>query len=799
MLMLFYYLVGVALSGVFIYWVTRNLHAAALKQSLNYRLFLVKVPRDFVSEDQQKQYPNYSAFVSAFEQLLEHLSRYQKEIIFELAVPSDTLEISFYFACHKQDIDFLNQLVVAYFPFSQIEIQPKDFTVFTPLSFTSAAKLRLKENFAFPIKTFKSFNDDPLAAIINAFSKLSKTEEGAIFQLIVKPADKRSVERVKSIRQNIVAGKSAKEAIANPKSVAKEALKKSFELGFSSDKDKDKKLSEPSLSKLDETLVKLMEEKIQYPLFQVTGRLVATAEHQERADNILAQLMEPFSSFSQPLGNRFDVIKLKSQKEIKKLAYGCSFRLFSSADKMILNSAEIATVFHFPHPFIANPRIKWLKARSALPPLDLPNVGTVLGRSDISPNHEEIKILDNDRRRHIYVVGQTGTGKSTLLKQMIVSDIAAGKGVCFIDPHGDTAEEILGYIPESRFEEVIYFNPGNFKRSFGLNMLDWDPRFPFQKTFVVNELLEILDKLYDLKTVGGPIFEQYFRNSLLLLLDDRSEIHTLIDVPRVLTNPNYRRQLLDRSDNPLVKEFWVQEAEKAGGDLALANVAPYINSKLSPFLANDLVRPIIGQIHSSIDFREILDTGKIFIVNLSKGLLGDINSYLLGMIVVGKLMMAAFSRVDMPEEERKDYYLFIDEFQNVTTDTIATIFSEARKYHLSLTVANQYLAQLKEPILKSVFGNVGTLISFRVGRDDAEVLARYMAPVFNVYDLMNLDNFHAYIRLLIGNQVTRPFSLVTVKLPPPNQEAIHYLQEISAIKYGRDREDVEMEIKSRYK
>ncbi len=314
MLMLFYYLVGVALSGVFIYWVTRNLHAAALKQSLNYRLFLVKVPRDFVSEDQQKQYPNYSAFVSAFEQLLEHLSRYQKEIIFELAVPSDTLEISFYFACHKQDIDFLNQLVVAYFPFSQIEIQPKDFTVFTPLSFTSAAKLRLKENFAFPIKTFKSFNDDPLAAIINAFSKLSKTEEGAIFQLIVKPADKRSVERVKSIRQNIVAGKSAKEAIANPKSVAKEALKKSFELGFSSDKDKDKKLSEPSLSKLDETLVKLMEEKIQYPLFQVTGRLVATAEHQERADNILAQLMEPFSSFSQPLGNRFDVIKLESQK-----------------------------------------------------------------------------------------------------------------------------------------------------------------------------------------------------------------------------------------------------------------------------------------------------------------------------------------------------------------------------------------------------------------------------------------------------------------------------------------------------
>jgi hypothetical protein len=329
-------------------------------------------------------------------------------------------------------------------------------------------------------------------------------------------------------------------------------------------------------------------------------------------------------------------------------------------------------------------------------------------------------------------------------------------------------------------------------------MLEWDQKFPFQKSFVVDELLEILDKLYDLKTVGGPVFEQYFRNALLLLLDDPGEIHTLNDLPRILINPDFRKALLEKTPNPMVKEFWEKEAEKAGGDLALANVAPYINSKLNPFLANDLVRPIISQKKSAIDFRKIMDEEKILIINLSKGLLGDINSYLLGMIIVGKLMMASFSRVDLSEEQRKDFHLYIDEFQNITTETISTIFSEARKYRLNLIVANQFLAQLKEPIIKSVFGNVGTIVSFRVGNDDAEILAKYFAPVFSAYDLINLDNFNAYIKLTIQGQTSRAFNIKINKPLESDKEKAEILKALCSSKYSQPRHKIEEEIRKTY-
>jgi hypothetical protein len=330
-------------------------------------------------------------------------------------------------------------------------------------------------------------------------------------------------------------------------------------------------------------------------------------------------------------------------------------------------------------------------------------------------------------------------------------------------------------------------------------MLEYDPKYPEQKTFIVNELISIFDKLYDLKTTGGPMFEQYTRNALMLLMDDPNEGATLMDVPRVMADGDFRKRLLDKCQNIVVRDFWTKEAEKAGGEAALANIVPYITSKFNTFIANDFMRPIIGQSKSAFNFRQIMDEKKILIVNLSKGRLGDINAYLLGMIIVGKLMMASFARVDTPEELRPDFYLYIDEFQNFTTDSISTVLSEARKYRLCLTIGHQYIKQMPEKIRDAVFGNVGSIAAFRVGAEDAEFLVKQFTPVFDQNDLINLDNFNAYLKLLINNLTSKPFNITFTMPPVENRAMIKDLAELSSLKYGRDRELVEKEIASRYK
>jgi len=394
-------------------------------------------------------------------------------------------------------------------------------------------------------------------------------------------------------------------------------------------------------------------------------------------------------------------------------------------------------------------------------------------------------------------VGQTGTGKTTLLSNMVVSDIKRGKGVAIIDPHGDYVDAIAGLIPKERINDVVIFDPADFEMPVGLNMLEYNKARPEEKTFIVNEMQSIFNKLFSQETMG-PMFEQYMRNTLLLLMEDAvNEPATLVEVPRVLTDEEYRRRKLARIANPSVIDFWTKEAEKAGGEAALANMAPYITSKFNNFIANDYVRPIISQPKNSFNFREIMDQQKILLVKLSKGKIGDINASLLGMVVVGKILMAALSRVDLPESERKDFNLYIDEFQNFTTDSIATIFSEARKYRLGLTVGHQFIAQLSEKIRDSVFGNVGSIISFRVGAQDAEFLVKQLAPVFNEGDLLNIENYNAYVKILINGQPSTPFSVKTFPPEFGSLEAAVAVKEMSRQKYGKDRQEVEASILSR--
>jgi len=502
-----------------------------------------------------------------------------------------------------------------------------------------------------------------------------------------------------------------------------------------------------------------------------------------------------FKQFEAPLHN---AIKPRKARNIKKFAYDFSFRVFNESDAMTLNARELASIFHLPTASTLSPSIKWLKSRQAAPPAHLSSTGTLIGESNYRGQKRPIYISDEDRHRHVYIVGQTGTGKSSLLNNMIYIDIKNGKGVAVLDPHGDLAEEIAGLVPPERKDDVIYFNPSNVNRPIGLNMLEYDINHPEEKTFIVNEMMGIFDKLYDLRVAGGPMFEMYMRNALLLLLEDApTEPTTLMEIQRVFIDSEYRNRKLERISNPIVIDFWSKEASKAGGEASLSNVTPYITSKFNNFTANDYMRPIIGQTSSAFNFCSAMDEGKILIANLSKGRIGDINANLLGMIISGKILQAALSRVDIPEQQRRDFNLYIDEFQNFTTDSIATILSEARKYRLNLVIAHQFIAQLEESIRDAVFGNVGSMIAFRVGAQDAEVLEKQFEPTFTAHDLINIDNFNAYVKLLLAGQTATSFNITTFPKPVSDMEQARALEEASAQKYGRDRHQVEEDILQR--
>jgi hypothetical protein len=397
----------------------------------------------------------------------------------------------------------------------------------------------------------------------------------------------------------------------------------------------------------------------------------------------------------------------------------------------------------------------------------------------------------------MYIIGQTGTGKSNFIEGLAKWDAKEGNGFCLIDPHGDAVESILETIPRDRADDVVLFDPSDIERPIGLNMLEFDPKHPEQKTFVINEMIGIFDQLYDLKSTGGPMFEQYMRNAMLLIMEHPESGSTLMEISRVLADEDFRRMKLSHCQNPIVRDFWTKEAEKAGGEAALANMVPYITSKLTTFVSNDIMRPIISQQDSGLDFRDIMDSGKILLVNLSKGKIGEINARLLGMVVVGKLLMSALSRVDTKEDERKDFYLYMDEFQNVTTDSIAQILSEARKYRLNLVLAHQFIGQLKEEISKAVFGNVGSMVSLRVGPEDAEFLEKQFAPVFTKHDLMNMDNYQCIVRLLMNSELTKPFNMKTLRSESGDREIAEAFKELSRLRYGRDANIVNREILGR--
>jgi hypothetical protein len=564
--------------------------------------------------------------------------------------------------------------------------------------------------------------------------------------------------------------------------------------------------SQNELTSKEQEMLKKMEDKNAKAGVEVNLRLVVSAKDHAQAETYLNNISSAFSVYTYySYGNNFKKHS-RLEKYIhhlepiqNKTIHNFIYRRFIEKKGFILNTEEMNSLFHLPLSHTETPNIDWLLSKTASAPTNVPNEGIMLGFNQFRGIKTPIRIKRVDRRRHCYIVGKSGTGKSVMLNDMAIQDIENGEGVCVMDPNGDLIEDILNRIPPERAEDVIVFSPQDMERPIALNLLEYDERYPEQKSFVINEMISIFDKLYDLKATGGPMFEQYMRNALLLIMDDPETGSTLMEVPKVLADENFRAMKLDKCKNPTVVDFWRNEAEKAGGEAALANIVPYITSKLTPFVANDMMRPIIGQQKSSFNMRDIMDSGKILMVDLPKGAIGEMNAYLLGMIIVGKILMGALSRTDIPQAQRKDFYLYIDEFQNFTTNSICQILSEARKYALCLTVAHQYIGQLSKgqdtAIKDAIFGNVGTMVSFKVGAEDSEFLIKDFGPVFNQYDLMNVGR-GGFIKLLVDGATTRPFSIQTIwpLLGTARDGLSQKIRALSRYKFGQDRRLVDAEI-----
>ena len=463
----------------------------------------------------------------------------------------------------------------------------------------------------------------------------------------------------------------------------------------------------------------------------------------------------------------------------------------------------MASIFHFPNSrYNYTPVIDWLSYKVVPAPQVLSEEGILLGYNQYRGERRDILFARKDRRRHHYCIGQTGTGKSVYLGSLARQDMARGDGVCVIDPHGDLIEDLLLYVPKERAKDVIVFDPSDSERPMGLNILEAETSE--QADMASSQATEIFIKIFG-DEIFGPRIQHYFRNACLTLMDDKEEGATLIDVPRMFTDDEFMKYKVSKVTNPVVKSFWDHEYANTG-DRERQEMIPYFSSKFGPFITNTMMRNTIGQTKSAFNFRKAMDEQKILLINLSKGKIGELNTQLLGLVMVAQIQMAAMSRVDMKEDDRKDFYLYVDEFQNFATDTFCSILSEARKYRLCLIMAHQYINQLvvskggssSSAIRDAVFGNVGTLQTFKVGAEDGEYFAKEYAPVLTEQDIIGISNYKAYIKLNIKNATSRPFSLETIYSTEGSNEKVRKIvKEYSRLKYGRKKIFVDQEITAR--
>ena len=776
------------------------------------KIFKLSVPqRTKEKDDEKKQLSELIAEVEGFYSSLGGLraNRGFKTWLFgryddwslEMVLGFDGL-IAFYMAVPEYLVDYIKQQLFSIYPFVQIE-EVEDYNIFNRQGYLTCGYLKLLKHHMFPLLTYKQTNNsDPMASLLSVLSKLGPDQTMGV-QFLMRSAygdwRKRGVKVASEMHQ----GKDLKKAMSgSSKSIFSEFFGKPSDwVDLAVNKDpKQQQEASYRLSPMEEQMVKGIEEKASRAGMDVNIRIVSFAPNESLSKDNLRRVMDSFSQYSSyQYANGFKgVVKSDSQKIVKNFIY----RQFDEATKMVLNTEEMASLWHLPLPDTEIPRINWLTARRLPPPLNLSQDGVILGENLYRGIKTLIRMKEVDRRRHMYIIGMTGTGKSTTMETMAIQDIRNGKGVCVVDPHGELVEHILPYIPKERLEDVIIFDPSDVDRPIGLNMLEASN--PFEMDKAAQEMINIFYKLLPDPAMAGPMFEHYMRNALLALMADMENPGTLVELGRIFTDEEFRKEKLKHVTDILVKDFWEREYAMSQKGSTASDMLSYVVSKTGRFIENELMRNIIGQGKSGINFREVMDKGKILLLNLSKGKIGETNSGLLGLIAVAKLQMAALSRADMAEEDRLDFYLYIDEFQNFITDSISIILSEARKYKLNLCLGHQFISQLVQNndtrVRDAVFGNVGNLLIYRIGVDDSEVIAKQLAPIINEYDVMNIEKYNAYLRIMIDNTAMPAFNVACYhpsKLFSPDKNLVQPLKELSRLKYGKNREWVVNEIVER--
>lgn len=725
-------------------------------------LYEIRVPKENEIEVgvAEQMFANFSGIGGGGKGFLGKFMTVKNAISFEIVGLPESIQ--FYIYCPRKLASWVEKQVLGSYQDAEFT-EAREHNVFREDGRVSFASLELSDESYNSLKTSEDFEGDTMANVTSSLSKI-EDGEGIIIQLVVSPAGGGWAKAGRKFVNRVEANNA----------------------------DPEKKRINVSQEQLQ-----AVSKKCSKPGFRCALRVVAVAKDDSTAKMHLNNVVGAFDQFSNPGLNELKREKISPLAE-RDFMRSFIYRHPPMKSNLVLNVEELAALYHFPNKDVQTPHINWLLSKEAPAAAMVPSEGTWLGTAKFRGQDKEVYIKTEDRMRHVYVVGQTGSGKSYVLQSMAIQDAYAGKGFAIIDPHGSMAEYVLERIPHERAEDVIYFNPADYERPLGFNVMDfYDEQ---DKHRVVNGFLGLLTKMFDPNGQGitGPRFEQSVRNAMLTAMSKKGS--TLVEVVRILVDDKWvKEEWLPILKDDVVRRYWTDQIAKTS-DFHKSEILGYVVSKFDRFVTNIAMRNIIGQQESSFNMREIMDEGKILIVNLSKGLIGEENAQFIGLLLVPKILSAALSREDIPEDKRKDFFLYVDEFQNFATPDFAQILSEARKYRLSLSVGNQYIGQMTEEVKNAIFGNVGTLVTLRVGPDDGKYLESQYEPVFTGTDLINQPNIHACTKLLVDGKYPPPFSMSTMYDDvryPKNVKVANLIKKISRLKYGRERTLVETEISRR--